>query len=137
MSDQKILDNAPFNATHYSPWRNTYYRLRDGELHKLGGQFGNEWRPCNDSINLNKWLDLAELDLSLQEAAAIDNWNDGYWVEGLDRAYTLTVMFEQLLGNSAAGYHPAIVRAGLQHQCDAVSLQIADLYTAIGAATPD
>lgn len=133
MSDQKILDEAPYEATHYSPWRNTYYKLVDGTLHKLGGQFCNEWRPCRDSINLNKWLDLAELELSLQDA----EWNDGYWVEGLDRAYTLTFMFEQLLGNSANGYHPAIVRAGLQRQCDAVSLQIADLYTSIGAATPD
>ena len=133
MSDQEILDNAPYEATHYSPWRNTYYRLINGELHKLGGLVGHEWRPCNDSINLSKWIDLAELE---QQLAAVE-WNDGYWVEGLDRAYTLTVMFEQLLGNSAAGYHPAITRAGLQQQCDAVSEQIADLYQLIGAATPD
>lgn len=141
MSDQQILDNAPRGATHYSPFRNAYYKLVDCVLahsqvdcvlYEPGLKPGT-WDLSADSINLTKWLNLVELELSCQKI----DWNDGYWVEGLDRAYTLTVIFEQLLGNKVNGYHPAIVRAGLQQECDAVSLQIADLYTSIGAATPD
>ena len=41
-------------------------------------------------------------------------WNDGYWVEGLDRIHTIQTMVDSLLVCSNAGVHPSVLRAGLE-----------------------
>ena len=121
MHNNDIVKNAPAGATHYSPYRNIYYRLVDDVLYEQWITNGN-WDVSPDSINLNKWVDL------------YNDWNDGYWTEGMDRVHTLMVMTEQLLGDEHTGYHPAITRAHCEKKVSKIVSKIAKLYQQLGAA---
>lgn len=43
------------------------------------------------------------------------NWNDGYYLEGVDRVHTIRVMIEELLDN-----HPSIKRLQLSDELEDV-----------------
>lgn len=54
-------------------------------------------------------------------------WNDGYYLEGMDRLHTIQVMIEKLLS-----YHPAIILSGNQNSIDKVQKLLNDIYQSIG-----
>lgn len=128
MNKQKIIDKSPAGATHYSDWRKTYYKLKGDDLYELDYQ--NNWVPSSAGVNLSKWI-------SLSDNTVDPEWNDGYWVEGLDRVHTILVMFEELLGEDTRGFHPAIKKAHLEKKVSKIGTKLAKLYQDLGAQIPD
>lgn len=65
------------------------------------------------------------------EKGLLDNdfeWNDGYYLEGMDRIHTIHVMIEELLNK-----HPMIVLSGGQKVIDDIQNKLSSVYQFIGA----
>jgi hypothetical protein len=53
-------------------------------------------------------------------------WNDGYYLEGLDRIETIRIMIEAILANN-----PAIVLSGNNNNIDEVHKLLGEIYNSI------
>ena len=61
----------------------------------------------------------------------MQDWNDGYWIEGMDRCNTILILIESLLDA-----HPAIERTkGGSEKVKKAGEILAELYQDIGAAS--
>ena len=54
-------------------------------------------------------------------------WNDGYFLEGMDRIETIRTMIEQILFK-----HPAIIVTNNQEAIDSIQMLLGEIYHDIG-----
>jgi len=66
---------------------------------------------------------------SVQKVLEEIEWNDGYWFEAMDRVWCTAHTIEELLFE-----HPAIMRAGLNDDIEAILTKMHNIYQAIGIA---
>lgn len=64
------------------------------------------------------------------------DWNDGYWTEGLDRIHTISEMMSVLLFDGES-FHPSVERAELETEVHELFDKMHDLYQKMGAAIPE
>jgi hypothetical protein len=90
---------------------------------KIGCKIGEIIDPLYGKLGLFEVTDPHDKTLD-QEV----QWNDGYYIEGLDRCANIqNIINEQLL------YHPAIIRAGQEDKIDEAIKLIGNVYQTIGA----
>lgn len=61
-----------------------------------------------------------------------EEWNSGYWTEGLDRIHNARCMIDMMLSG-----HPAVVRAELGEDVENLLDNLGALYQKMGSAIPD
>ena len=71
--------------------------------------------------------ELNPLDYKKLNDLDVPDWNDGYYLEGMDRCHTIMTMMDQLLRE-----HPSIKRVGLDDKFDSAFDLIYEMYQAIG-----
>jgi hypothetical protein len=59
-------------------------------------------------------------------------WNDGYYLEGMDRVHTIQVMISEILDQ-----HPMIVLSNNQEKLEKIQRKLTEIYQSIGAMEYD